>query len=97
MLFNEEETVALQKAYDVYLKRDTTISKEKLKATYAGYNPLSLAILKIFTDRLGVGFTTWDHTAAKVPIWALGVGDKLFSGSYENSDIKKKILKALGE
>lgn len=97
LLFNEEETVALQKAYDVYLKRDTTISKEKLKATYAGYNPLSLAILKIFTDRLGVGFTTWDHTAAKVPIWALGVGDKLFSGSYENSDIKKKILKALGE
>lgn len=47
-------------------------------------------------NRLNFGFTTNNHTAALVPVFAFGPGAELFSGIYENTDIYHKMRAALG-
>jgi alkaline phosphatase len=41
-------------------------------------------------------FSTNDHTAIPVPVFAYGPGAQLFGGVYENTEIFYKILKAMG-
>jgi len=45
---------------------------------------------------LKTAFTTDYHTADLIPVFAYGPGARLFSGIYDNTDIHKKIRKALG-
>jgi alkaline phosphatase len=40
-------------------------------------------------------FSTDDHTAVPVPVFAYGPGAQLFSGVYENTAIFYKILQAV--
>ncbi|MFX4354927.1 alkaline phosphatase [Acinetobacter baumannii] len=40
-------------------------------------------------------FSTGDHTAVPVPVFAYGPQSQLFRGVYENTAIFHKILKAL--
>jgi alkaline phosphatase len=40
-------------------------------------------------------FLSDDHTAVMVPVFAYGPGASLFAGFYDNTDIPKKIMKAL--
>ena len=47
-------------------------------------------------NRLSFGFTSNNHTAALVPVFAYGPGAELFSGIYENTDIYHKMRTALG-
>lgn len=50
---------------------------------------------QIFCNKIGLGWTTGSHTGVAVPVRTIGVGTKYFRGSYTNSDIPLKILKAL--
>jgi alkaline phosphatase len=45
---------------------------------------------------IGGQFSTDDHTAVPVPVFAYGPQSKLFSGVYENTAIFNKIMQALG-
>ncbi|RYY55068.1 MAG: alkaline phosphatase, partial [Chitinophagaceae bacterium] len=40
-------------------------------------------------------FSTGDHTALPVPVFAYGPGSQYFSGVYENTEIFTRILKVL--
>lgn len=44
---------------------------------------------------VGGQFSTTDHTATPVPVFAYGPRSQLFNGVYENTEIFFKILKAL--
>lgn len=46
-------------------------------------------------DTIRAGFTTKEHTASLVPVFAWGPGAKLFAGMYENTAIFGKISRAL--
>ncbi|MEY3052016.1 MAG: hypothetical protein RLY31_1801 [Bacteroidota bacterium] len=47
-------------------------------------------------DSIIPAFTTDQHTAALIPVFAFGPGQELFSGIYENTAVHHKIRKALG-
>jgi alkaline phosphatase len=47
-------------------------------------------------DSIVAAFTTKDHTAALIPVFAWGPGEELFSGIYENTSIYDKMRRALG-
>ncbi|RBP51298.1 alkaline phosphatase [Arenicella xantha] len=44
----------------------------------------------------GHQFSTRGHTSAMVPVFAYGPGSERFAGVYENTDVHKKILQAMG-
>ena len=50
----------------------------------------------IESDRAKIGWTSYAHTAQPVITFAQGPGEKEFSGSYDNTDIAKKMFKLLG-
>ncbi len=47
-------------------------------------------------QRINGGFTTTQHTASMVPVFAFGPGSELFSGIYDNTEIYQKMKQALG-
>lgn len=50
----------------------------------------------ITSERAKIGWTSFAHTGQPVITWAVGPGDKEFSGSLDNTDIPKKMAKLLG-
>ncbi len=55
-------------------------------------NPLTVATVRLFNNKAGVGWTTNAHTALPVLTSAVGVNAEAFSGMLDNTDISK-ILK----
>ena len=47
-------------------------------------------------DSLITAFTTTQHTAALIPVFAYGPGAEMFAGIYENTEINVKMRKAFG-
>lgn len=43
-----------------------------------------------------IGWTTSSHTGGAVPVFAIGAGSELFAGRQDNTDLPKKICKAMG-
>ena len=41
-------------------------------------------------------FSTNDHTGIPVPVFAYGPGAEMFRGVYENTELFRKMLKAMG-
>jgi alkaline phosphatase len=48
------------------------------------------------TGKVEAAFTTKDHTAVMIPVFAFGPGADKFSGIYENTDIFLKMMSAFG-
>jgi alkaline phosphatase len=44
----------------------------------------------------GLDWVSHDHTGISVPVYAIGAGSELFGGKYDNTDIPKRICKAMG-
>jgi alkaline phosphatase len=53
------------------------------------------ALSMITSARAKVNWTTFGHTEQPVMTKAVGPGERLFSGSYDNTDIAKKIAEIL--
>lgn len=63
---------------------------------YASYDPLATSYKSIVNYRSGAGFTTWKHSGSPVPVYVIGNQQEMFVGKYDNTDIPKRILKAVG-
>lgn len=59
---------------------------------YGTYDPLSVTLTHILNNKAGIGWTSYAHTGTPVPVYAMGVGAEVFGGSYDNTDIFKKLV-----
>ena len=66
------------------------------KEKYSDYDPVTIAVMNVLNKRAGIGYTTFEHTAATVPVSAVGYKADLFAGSYESTDIFSKFLNVMG-
>ncbi len=57
------------------------------KTRYAKIEPLAQKAVEILNRHARIGWTTKEHTAAVVPVYALGCGAERFSGRLDNTDI----------
>jgi len=62
---------------------------------YGSYNPLTVTACHILSQKAGIGWTSFSHTATPIPVKAIGVGAELFSGYYDNTDMAKNIFRLL--
>ena len=63
---------------------------------YARTEPLAAAAKKVMYQIAMVGWTSVNHTAGYVPVFAIGIGSELFKGKMDNTEIPKRIAKAAG-
>jgi alkaline phosphatase len=89
----EDLKAALDQSMLEASKRSTD---EQSKLLYGGYDPLTMEITHIMDHKAGLGFTTYAHTGVPVPVFAMGNGEKLFKGFYDNTDIFKKMQSIMG-
>ncbi len=68
----------------------------EFKEKYSDYDPVTIAVMNVLNKRAGIGYTTFEHTAATVPVSAVGYKADLFAGSYESTDIFSKLLNVMG-
>lgn len=72
-------------------------NKETLLIITADHETGGLSLLdgNISKGNVYGNFSTNDHTAGMVPVFAYGPGSELFNGVYQNTEIHAKILKLL--
>ena len=63
---------------------------------YGGYEPLSMTLTRILDQKAGIGWTTYSHTGIPVLVYAQGVGQELFAGYYDNTDLFTKFTIVMG-
>ncbi|WP_243115107.1 alkaline phosphatase [Natranaerovirga pectinivora] len=96
MVLNANEIQRLEAA----LKQSMTPSNQRNysqqeRLMYGGYEPLSITLTHILNNKAGITFGTYDHTGLPVPVFALGKGQELFTGFYDNTDIYRKMAAIL--
>ncbi|HHW15427.1 MAG TPA: alkaline phosphatase [Firmicutes bacterium] len=72
-----------------------SLTSDELK-TLTTEKKLDLAINKVMSDRAGLGWASYAHTAVPVPVTAEGANAELFGGVYDNTDFAKKMAEAMG-
>jgi len=63
---------------------------------YGGCDPLTITLSRIRDGKAGIRWSTCSHTNRPVPVYALGQGRELFAGPCDNTDIPKRIRRAMG-
>ena len=79
-------------AYDlsVVMKADQKAGNSDVSNYMDGISKDSLSVVA------KIGWTTTSHTGGAVPVFAVGAGSQMFAGRQDNTDIPKKICKAMG-
>ena len=71
-------------------------TQESVYLLYGGYEPFTVTLTHLANQAAGVGWTTYSHTGVPVPTYALGSGQRLFDGYYDNTDIFRKLAAVMG-
>jgi len=91
------ELAKIKAAFDLTLSGD---KKEQKKhdnyILYGGYDPLTVTLTHIMSQKAGLGWTSYKHTGTPVSTSAIGPGAELFNGYYDNTDVAKKIMSIMG-
>lgn len=66
----------------------------KVKTLYKTMNELGSTAIALLNKKAHLGWTSYDHTAHAVPVFAVGVGAERFTGWHDNTEIAPLILKA---
>ena len=84
-----EEDALLQEAY-----KNMKANHSSLKTLYEDINVLAAKAIAILNHKAGLGWVGENHTAAVVPVFAVGVGAERFTGWMDNSEIAPRIYQA---
>ena len=93
---NDYQKEKLEDAYDKSLCGSNDNSDAENTLLYGGYNPIIVTITHILNERASIGWTSYSHTGVPVPVFAQGREAERFAGFYDNTDIAKKLAKAMG-
>lgn len=99
LVLTAKEVAQLQEAYAVSMIPYKQRQRDKeYQTTYSMYDqePFQIVITRILNSRSGLGWTSTAHTGLPVAVYALGTGQDVFNGFYDNTDIAKKIKALVG-
>lgn len=89
----KEEDAMLQAQF----KRSMSNKATDVKTLYKELSGLSDAAVRLLNKKAKLGWTTTSHSAAAVPVFAVGAGAEQFTGWHDNSELAPMILKAAGQ
>jgi alkaline phosphatase len=92
---NDYQKEKLEDAYDKSMCGLNDNSSAENNLLYGGYNPIIVTITHILNEQASIGWTSYSHTGVPVPVFAQGKRSEMFAGFYDNTDIAKRIAKAM--
>lgn len=90
---NASDEAALKQAYN---KSFVDHQQETTKSLYASDDKIAAIAVEILNKLATVSWASNNHSAAYVPVYAIGAGAEVFSQKLDNTDIPKKIAEAAG-
>lgn len=94
--FSDAEKELLQRAFERSMGGEVEhVAQENIYNLYGSYEPFTVALTHIVNQHAGIGWTSYSHTGVPVSTFARGVDQRLFTGYYDNTDIFKKLSKAM--
>ena len=90
LLLSALEENKLRAAFEAYV--NGTENTDESYLLYGGYNPIAITATHILNNKAGLGWTTYSHTGVPVVTYAMGNGQEMFSGYYDNTDIAKYLF-----
>lgn len=88
---SDEQTARLQSAFEA-----TKAGAAKQRNEYDSTNGISTMAKRIMSECALVGWQSGGHSNGYVPAFAVGAGSEQFDGRIDNTQIPKKIAKAMG-
>jgi alkaline phosphatase len=92
---NDYQKKKLEDAYDKSMCGSNNNSSSENNLLYGTYEQIIVTITHILNERASIGWTSYSHTGVPVPVYAVGQDSKLFNGFYDNTDIAKRMAKAM--
>lgn len=77
-----------------YEKSFVNHESETSKSLYANDDKIASLSIRTLNKIANLGWSSTNHTAAYIPVYAIGVGAELFNQKMDNTDIPKKIAEA---
>lgn len=96
LVMTQYEYDRLVDAYNATMSITEPTSSQNEYIKYGTYEPLTVTITHILNNKSGVNFSSYSHTGLPVEVFAKGVGQELFNGYYDNTDIYKKLAAITG-
>ena len=97
LVMTDYELGLLQDAYNMTMtKTDDTELTQAEYVLYGSYEPLSVTITHILNNKSGIDFTSYSHTGLPVAVFAMGEGQDLFAGYYDNTNIYNNLAELTG-
>ena len=95
--FSDLEMKKLEAAFtQSMMAKDLRDTSDEAYLLYGGYEPLSVTLTHIVNQQTGLAWTSYSHTGVPVSTFAMGVGQDLFNGYYDNTDIFRKVSQIMG-
>lgn len=88
----KEEDVELRNLYKQMIHNHGKDAKNM----YASIDGLADKAMRLLNKKAHIGWTTTSHSAAAVPVFAIGKGAERFTGFMDNSDIMPTLLEVAG-
>ena len=88
LVLTDYELERLEQAYEQTLSgEEITPENQEEYVLYGTYEPLSVTVTHILNNKSGISFSSYAHTGLPVAVFAMGNGQQLFEGFYDNTDI----------
>ena len=98
LYLRDYELSAVKAAFERSMKGEKEKSGDEMDyRAYGGYEPLAVTLTHILDNKAGIGWTSYSHTGVPVVTSAMGPGSQAFTGYYDNTDVAKKLMAAMGE
>lgn len=101
LVLTDYEVSELKKAYDYTIngfakdEEGNTVQSQSEYVDYGTYTPFSVTVTHLLNNKSGINFSSYSHTGLPAAVFADGVGAESFVGSYDNTDIYKKLAALL--
>lgn len=93
---NDYQKEKLEDAYDKSMSGSNNNSSAENSLLYGSYEPIIVTITHILNETASIGWTSYAHTGVPTPVYAQGGQAELFAGFYDNTDIAKRLMQAMG-
>ncbi|TKB27742.1 alkaline phosphatase [Desulfopila sp. IMCC35006] len=92
---NDYQKEKLNDAYAKSLCGGNDNSESENTFLYGSYTPITVTLTHILNENASIGWTSYSHTGVPVPVYSIGQDAELFGGFFDNTDIAKKMAKAM--
>jgi alkaline phosphatase len=95
-IYSANDSLRISEAFNYYFTGSCSYTAEEILEHFGSENPVAITFATILSDKAGVGFTTWSHTASTVPVYAIGCKSAWFSGHIDNTGFNRRIRDFMG-